>query len=107
MNIATEEDWKWQGDEDRMNKDVVFDILVQCGMVWLMLRLSGRVVGEDGRALEGCEWGKGESTVLNVGCCNTVENCLKIEKSRERKGNKKWCIRNDMGNEDINKKTMF
>jgi len=63
-------------------------------MVWLMLRLSERVVGEDGRVLEACEWGKGESTSLNVkcrknvGCHNTVENHLKIEKLRERKGNK-------------------
>ncbi|KAG1729903.1 hypothetical protein EDB19DRAFT_1832215 [Suillus lakei] len=67
-----------EGDEDRMNKDAVFDVSVQCGMVWLMLRLSGRVVGEDGRALEGKE-GK----------------------------RMKWCIRNVMGNEDINKKMMF
>jgi len=43
-----------------MNKDAVFDVLVQFGMVWLMLRLSESVVGEDGRALEVCEWGKGE-----------------------------------------------
>ncbi|KAG1721225.1 hypothetical protein EDB19DRAFT_1773650 [Suillus lakei] len=60
--------------------DAVFDVLVQFGMVWLMLRLSESVVGEDGRALEACEWGKG--------CHNTVENHLKIEKLRERKGNK-------------------
>ncbi|KAG1752820.1 hypothetical protein EDB19DRAFT_1824244 [Suillus lakei] len=66
-----------EGDEDRMNKDVVFDVLVQCGMVWLMLRLSGRVVGEDGRALEVCEWEKG--------CHNTVEKSLE---NRKIKGNK-------------------